>query len=73
MNITLTPEQINLINQKQAVVQATRLEASHAEEKLNLLITGIASGKGVNGSFNCTISGDELIISFPEPPTHIEE
>jgi hypothetical protein len=73
MTINLTPDQAAVLSQKQAIINATKLELTHAEEKLNLLITGLAMGLGIQGNFTYSLSGSLLQINLPEPTPIVEE
>lgn len=73
MTITLTPEQVAVVSQKQGIINAAKLELNHAEEKLNLLITGIAMGRGIQGNFTYSLTGSSLQIDLPIPTPIVEE
>jgi hypothetical protein len=72
MEISLNDTQIALIKQRQAGMNACQLEFNHAQDKLNSLIMGIVTAKGVIGQFNFQIQGDKLILEFPSVPV-VEE
>lgn len=73
MQIQLNETQLNLIKQRQQVINACQLELNHAQDKLNSFVTGVASAKGVMGQFSYRTEGDKLIIEFPEVKPPIEE
>lgn len=73
MEINLTQDQITLIAQRQGFVNATKLELNHAQDKLDSLIVGIATSKGVSTNFTYSIAGTKLVIQLPPEPEPLPE
>jgi hypothetical protein len=73
MEITLNETQVALLKQRQAGVNVCQVELSHAQDKMNDFVTGIATSRGVMGQFSYRVQEDKLVLEFPEVKPPIEE
>jgi hypothetical protein len=62
MRIELNNNQLQVVASKQSIISHLRAELNHAQEKMDLYVSGIATAKGVEDSFRYEIKDSAIVI-----------